>query len=58
MERCSNCGKRVGDPNVGYGEFCDGVMTMDTDPFAVEIHNDYTLYLGCEGSRYESAMDI
>ncbi len=37
---------------------CEGIKTMDVDPFAEEIHGDSSLYLDCEGGRYESAMDI
>jgi hypothetical protein len=59
MERCTNCGKRIGNPQGRYdGDYCDGLMTMDVDPFAAEINDDFTLYLDCEGHRYESAMDI
>ena len=57
-ERCENCGKRLSTNDLEWGDTCNGVMTMDTNPFAVEIHDDYTLYWDCEGSRYESAMDI
>ena len=39
-------------------EYCSGYKYMQQDPFAVEIHDDYTLYLMCDGEAYESAMDI
>lgn len=51
MKTCNNCGKPIGDE-------CDGVMTLGPDPFASEIHEDYTEYWNCEGGRYESMMDI
>lgn len=65
MENCTNCGKRLMSQAEqekskfkDWGDVCDGELTMDVDPFAAEIHDDYTLYEDCEGRRYESAMDI
>lgn len=58
MEKCQYCGKQIGDPYDYFGDYCDGELTEGTNPFAVEIHNDFTLYWECEGRRYESAMDI
>ena len=59
MERCTNCGKRIGTTEQSWsGEYCDGFLTMGANPFAVEIYGDYTEYEDCEGNRYESAMDI
>lgn len=40
------------------GSFCDGILTYDTNPFAVEIHNDFSKSWDCEGNRYEAMMDI
>lgn len=44
--------------NYYTGSYCDGVLTYDTDPFREEIHNDFSKSWDCEGSRYESLMDI
>ena len=44
--------------NYFTGSYCDGVLTLGTDPFQEEIHGDFTEYWDCEGSRYESMMDI
>ena len=41
-----------------HGSYCDGVLTLGTDPFAVEIHEDFSEYWGCEGGRFDSAMEI
>jgi len=68
-KQCDNCGKydmpdedcvyeRNGVRRYDYSMQCDGVMTMDIDPFALEINGDDTLYWDCQGSRHESAMDI
>ena len=34
MERCTNCGKKIGTPEqvASFGEFCDGILTMDVNP--------------------------
>ncbi len=37
---------------------CDGYKYWATNPFAVEINDDYEEYFECDGSRHESAMDI
>lgn len=65
MEKCDNCGKKIMSDaeqekltRYEWGSYCNGEMTMDIDPFAMEIHGDDTLYWDCEGSRHESAMDI
>lgn len=62
METCEHCGKPIRTTDEislrEWGSYCDGKLTLDTDPFAVEISDDYTLYWDCEGARYESAMDI
>ena len=60
METCKYCGWRLGDPNMAKRSecFCDGILTLGTDPFAEEIHGDYTEVWMCYGARYESAMDI
>lgn len=64
MEKCKNCGKpkMPDDPRVTnyweYGNYCDGVMSLNTDPYAEEINDDHTLYWDCDGGRHESAMDI
>lgn len=39
-------------------EKCEGFKVMMEDPYAAEIHEDYTLYLMCGGDAYERAMDI
>lgn len=39
-------------------EYCEGYKSWETNPYAVEINDDYTLYFECGGSRHESAMDI
>lgn len=57
MERCNNCGKELREGD-WWGDYCNGLITEAEDPFAAEIHGDYTLYWDCEGNRYESAMDI
>jgi hypothetical protein len=50
METCQYC---------GWGpEICDGELTLDVDPFAVEIYDDYTEVWLCEGDRDQRAMDI
>ena len=63
MKKCSNCGKELKSQEEQAslrwsGDYCDGVLTMDTNPFAVEINDDFTEYLDCEGNRYEAMMDI
>jgi hypothetical protein len=37
---------------------CDGIQTWGPDPFAEEIHGDFSDYLMCDGGRYQSSMDI
>lgn len=44
-------------PTCGY-DWCDGVMYMQTDPFALEIYDDETEYEMCQGMAYDSAQDI
>lgn len=52
-------GRRAGKHWRYYqGAFCDGILTMDTDPYAVEIEDDFSESLDCEGNRFEYAMDI
>lgn len=63
MENCKNCGKELKSQEAQAslrwdGVYCDGVLTMDTDPYAVEINEDFSEYLNCQGGRYESMMDI
>ena len=61
-EVCENCGKFLVPEkwqSDDYADYeCDGVMSFETDPYAIEINDDYTLYWNCDGGRYESAMDI
>ena len=57
MAKCENCGMNIEEPN-RWGSGCDGIMSWDTDPFAEEIHGDFSLYWDCAGNRYQSAMDI
>lgn len=40
------------------GSYCDGILTYDSDPFAEEIHGDFSKSWDCEGSRHKSLMDI
>lgn len=71
--QCENCGKEVKSQEEQHilwmearkagrygsgGKYCDGVMSMAPDPFAEEIHGDFTEYWDCEGNRYESSMEI
>jgi hypothetical protein len=45
-------------PNEDHSSvYCDGAVTLATNPFAVEVHGDYTKSWSCSGQRYESAMD-
>lgn len=39
-------------------ERCKGYKTWDTNPYAMEINDDYTEYFECEGTRYEASQDI
>lgn len=55
METCNNCGKRIGED---VWDECDGKLTFDTDPYQVEINENYEKSWDCAGSRHESAMDI
>jgi hypothetical protein len=58
MERCTNCGREIGELIYPIYKYCDGILTMDVDPFASEIHGDETLYEDCEGGRHDSAWEI
>lgn len=57
METCEYCGWPIGEA-VWSGKYCDGVLTLDADPFQEEIYNDPTPVWMCYGQRYESSMDI
>lgn len=66
-DQCEFCGKynapvhtyvRHGITRYDYSMVCDGIETLGTNPYAEEIHGDYTEYYECEGSRYESGRDI
>lgn len=37
---------------------CEGYKDWATNPYAVEMNNDFSLYFECNGYRYESSMDI
>ena len=57
METCKNCGGEIVPDGWGYG-YCDGIITMDHDPYMWEIEDDDTLYVMCSGRRYESSQEI
>ncbi len=66
-KQCEFCGgydypgatyKRKGITYTDTSMVCDGIRTLGSNPFDEEIRGDYTEYLECEGSRYQSAMDI
>lgn len=39
-------------------DLCDGIVTLDTDPFLEEVHDDSTKYWQCQGERSASLMEI
>lgn len=41
-----------------YGRDCDGIATLQVDPFAAEIYSDYEEVWLCEGVATGRAMDI
>lgn len=61
---CAYCKHELVEDKSQYDEFdlvslyCDGVQSMRVSPFAVNVYNDHTLRLMCDGSEYEDAMDI
>lgn len=62
MDTCVECGKRIAsDEEVereGAYDICTGKREFTTNPFAVEIHEDYTKHWICPGRRSELADDI
>jgi hypothetical protein len=63
-ERCESCGKRLVPfedkwSREWYADSeCDGILTFEPDPFAIEIYDDHEPVWSCDGYRYERAMDI
>ena len=45
-------------PERYYGADCDGIGRWETDPFAVDVHGDFTKSYLCDGLVTKSAMDI
>lgn len=37
---------------------CDGIQVFGPDPFASEIHDDWTEVWLCQGQIYDSCMEI
>lgn len=46
------------EPCTCGGEHCWGIRYMQEDPFATEIHGDFSLYLMCDEDAWQSAEDI
>ncbi len=61
MNVCTSCGREIvaqDDPRLDWENFCDGIITQDTNPYAVEMEDDHTLYWECDTLRYQSAQEI
>jgi hypothetical protein len=60
-KQCSHCGMKI----VSEQEFeenpdgtCTGEVTFDTDPFLVQIHDDYTKSWNCPHNRAVRELDV
>lgn len=55
---CKHCGISLDAKDHWGNLMCDGVLTLGADPYAEEIHGDFSESWDCMGGRHESAMDI
>ncbi len=62
-QTCSRCHKYIPLESVPHhlldsSTYCDGLITLGTNPYAVEIYGDHSESWDCRGNRYDAAQDI